>query len=247
LSQCKELLEHLEQKLLPESPQPFPIPDQSVALNALVAWILWTAGTCFLSYIEYKHPSVWTLIAKHYKSHKYGQHLQSDQEPQNERNMLLFHIVSSGLLFGAPRSHLERIRMALRTVKLQDRTDAWVNLMTAMERELTVSNLGVRYSSRSKDKITLRHLWPVYRPSFVGNFLIFASLLLISVYRSSSAFLAVPGLDRFTRIVTLISVVLTLGSVMSGLYLQWQTGKIRFKGVVSAFPLTCIIHKSPCF
>ncbi|KAF5362608.1 hypothetical protein D9758_009565 [Tetrapyrgos nigripes] len=176
LNQCKELIDHLNKPLL-ETAQPFPIPDQRVALHALVAWVLWTA-------------------AKHYKLHRYGQHLRSDLEAEKEKTPLVFHALSSGLLFGAPRSHLERIRTALKTMMLQDRTDAWVTLLKVLEGELNVSNLG-------------------------------ATVLLAS----SSAFLAVPGLDRFTRIVTLTSVVLTLSSVMTGLYLQWQTGKIRFKNV----------------
>ncbi|KAF5341283.1 hypothetical protein D9758_017638 [Tetrapyrgos nigripes] len=48
---------------------------------------------------------------------------------------------------------------------------------------------------------------------------------------SSTAFLAVPGIDRNTQIITLMSMVLTLGSTITGLYLQCQTGRIGFKDV----------------
>ncbi|KIK56302.1 hypothetical protein GYMLUDRAFT_263778 [Collybiopsis luxurians FD-317 M1] len=46
---------------------------------------------------------------------------------------------------------------------------------------------------------------------------------------SSTAFLAVSGIDKLSRIITLVSVALTLGSVTTGIYLQWQTGKLTFK------------------
>ncbi|THU93364.1 hypothetical protein K435DRAFT_861593 [Dendrothele bispora CBS 962.96] len=179
LEQCKELLEYLNTYEEPSETSFDSIPSQTVAFTALISWILWTA-------------------AKHRKLHGYGtDYMQSEARHLHEAlgyTQVLFHLVSSTLLFGAARSHFERISTALETMRLQDRTDAWVTLLSTLDQELTVSNLG--------------------------------STVLLS---SSTAFLAVPGMDKFSRIVTLVSVVLTLGSVMTGLYLQWQTGKIRFK------------------
>lgn len=40
--------------------------------------------------------------------------------------------------------------------------------------------------------------------------------------RSSVGFLAVPGLDSTSRIASLLSIVFTLGSVVTGVYLVWS-------------------------
>lgn len=53
-----------------------------------------------------------------------------------------------------------------------------------------------------------------------------------SRYSSSTAFLALPGIDTATRIVVLFSIAFTLASVMTGIYIQMQTGKIRFNSPV---------------
>jgi hypothetical protein len=43
------------------------------------------------------------------------------------------------------------------------------------------------------------------------------------MYSSGSvAFLAVPGIDNSTRIATLLSVVMTLGSIIIGIYALWR-------------------------
>ncbi|THU89698.1 hypothetical protein K435DRAFT_968962, partial [Dendrothele bispora CBS 962.96] len=195
LSQCKELLEYLNTYKEP-SKNIFPgVPSQSVALTALISWIMWTA-------------------VKHQQLHKYGQYIQSEQPSLHERlshsNRFWFHLISSTLLFGGANSHLERISIALITMRLQDRTDAWATFLSTLNQELTVSNLG-------------------------------ATVLL----SSSTAFLAVPGIDKVPRIVTLISVVITLGSVMTGLYLQWQIEKIKFKDVKIQPTALAIIFSVP--
>ncbi|KAE9398359.1 hypothetical protein BT96DRAFT_976481 [Gymnopus androsaceus JB14] len=186
LEQCTELLTYLNAYEEPDITfTTFPgIPSQISAFTALISWILWTG-------------------VKHKIRHNYGGYMMGETEQLQHQpsctvtcTNILFQFVSSTLLFGAPRSHYERISTALSTMELQDRTDSWTAFLARYDQELTVSNLG--------------------------------STVLLS---SSSAFLAVPGIDNFTRIVTLISIILTLGSVMTGLYLQWQTGKVRFKDI----------------
>ncbi|THU87677.1 hypothetical protein K435DRAFT_919437 [Dendrothele bispora CBS 962.96] len=131
LIQCNQILEYLNTYKEP-SKNTFPgVPSQSVALTALISWILWTA-------------------------------------------------------------------------------DAWTTFLSTLSQELSVSNLG-------------------------------AAVLL----SSSTAFLAVPGIDKVPRIVTLISIIITLGSVMTGLYLQWQIGKIRFKDVKIQPTALAIIFSVP--
>lgn len=46
--------------------------------------------------------------------------------------------------------------------------------------------------------------------------------ILSVVTRASMRFLVVPGLNSVTHIITLLSVVFTLGSIMTSIYLLWQ-------------------------
>ncbi|KAF9070257.1 hypothetical protein BDP27DRAFT_1324080 [Rhodocollybia butyracea] len=169
LEQCKELLECLDTYEDPKHITFLDVPSQSSALTALVSWVLWTAMKH-----KIRHDFGGYMIGK-------GRH-QLQPKLEVDRTTVLFHIISSVFLLGAP--------------ELQDRTDSWTSFLRQFDQELTVSNLG--------------------------------STVLLS---SSSAFLAVPGIDKVTRIVTLVSVALTLGSVTTGIYLQWQTGKLRFKDI----------------
>ena len=52
-------------------------------------------------------------------------------------------------------------------------------------------------------------------------------------------FLAVPGVDSVTRTIVLLSVVFTLGSIITGVYLLWrhQGGGRRLEYSVSALSL----------
>ena len=53
-------------------------------------------------------------------------------------------------------------------------------------------------------------------------------------------FLAVPGVDAVTRTIVLLSVVFTLGSIITGVYLLWrhQGGGGRLEYSVSSLSLT---------
>ena len=55
-------------------------------------------------------------------------------------------------------------------------------------------------------------------------------------------FLAVPGLDSVTRIITLLSVVFTLGSIMTSVYLLWrhQSGGERLEYNVRPLQFTLV-------
>ena len=66
--------------------------------------------------------------------------------------------------------------------------------------------------------------------------------ILSIVTRASVGFLAVPGLDSVTRIITLLSVVFTLGSIMTSVYLLWrhQSGGERLEYNVRPLQFTLV-------
>ena len=61
----------------------------------------------------------------------------------------------------------------------------------------------------------------------------------MSAFRASMGFLAVPGVDSVTRTIVLLSVVFTLGSIITGVYLLWrhQGGGRRLEYSVSPLSL----------
>ena len=62
----------------------------------------------------------------------------------------------------------------------------------------------------------------------------------MSAFRASVGFLAAPGVDAVTRTIVLLSVVLTLGSIITGVYLLWrhQGGGGRSEYSVRSLSLT---------
>jgi hypothetical protein len=83
---------------------------------------------------------------------------------------------------------------------------------------------------------TLQYVFPpFFRRDTMPHCFIQATVLLSSVFaflchelrshlpsRASVSFLAVTGIDNATRIATLLSVVMTLGSIMIGIYALWR-------------------------
>jgi len=53
--------------------------------------------------------------------------------------------------------------------------------------------------------------------------------------RASVGFLAVLGMDSVTRVIVLLSVVFTLGSIMTGVYLIWRHQHQRGGGRLEYF------------
>ncbi|KZT22381.1 hypothetical protein NEOLEDRAFT_658078 [Neolentinus lepideus HHB14362 ss-1] len=72
------------------------------------------------------------------------------------------------------------------------------------------------------------------------------SVLATVVLTAAVSFLAVPGIDNVTIIVTLVTIAFTLASIMTGIYLQWQTGKVRFVDIEpSLAPLLATFFSVP--
>ena len=61
----------------------------------------------------------------------------------------------------------------------------------------------------------------------------------MSAFRASVGFLSVPGVDAVTRTIVLLSVVLTLGSIITSVFLLWrhQGGGRRLEYSVSPLSL----------
>ena len=70
----------------------------------------------------------------------------------------------------------------------------------------------------------------------------------MSDYRASVGFLSVPGVDAVTRTIVLLSVVLTLGSIITSVFLLWrhQGGVRRLEYSVSLLSLRlAFVHLLP--
>jgi len=75
-----------------------------------------------------------------------------------------------------------------------------------------------RKSSKNRGDV---ETWSVYVNSLVREWSTFnlGATVLLS---ASVGFLAIPGVDSLTRTITLLSVVLTLGSIVTSVYLLWR-------------------------
>lgn len=75
--------------------------------------------------------------------------------------------------------------------------------------------------------------WAEYLDLLNGELQI-SVLVATVVLTAAVSFLAVPGMVGLTLVITLLTVAFTLGSIMTGIYLQWQTGKIKFGSITAS-------------
>jgi len=79
----------------------------------------------------------------------------------------------------------------------------------------------IRIAKKRSENRGDEETWPIYVETLVREWSTFnlGATVLLS---ASVGFLAIPGIDPTTRTITLLSVVFTLGSIMTSVYLLWR-------------------------
>ncbi|KIM73504.1 hypothetical protein PILCRDRAFT_829091 [Piloderma croceum F 1598] len=196
LGECRELLDYLDKPSTPITPS---VDGTAAPFSSM--FVESTARTHLIS---------WILLhaAYHNKATEYGMKTYSEYLTRSlhvrAHSHSMWFMVLSFLCFGVSFIHRRHINVAQQNSELRGDQKTWPVYIESLVREWSTFNLAATVLLSSVFAFICHEL-RFYLSS-----------------RASVSFLAVTGIDNATRIATLLSVVMTLGSIMIGIYALWR-------------------------